>query len=95
LDTVKVFPVPVAPSKVWCFKPFLNPATNCSIALGWSPCGLYLETNSNLSFNSDSPYSLSVRFWHLKSFTCENSSKAKSGFFSDPLMFLFYHKYFN
>src|SRR5690606_4970475 len=36
---VKVFPVPVAPRRTWCFSPRRRPSTSSWIALGWSPRG--------------------------------------------------------
>lgn len=42
-----VFPVPVAPSRVWWRRPFLRPLVSCLMALGWSPVGEKLEVSLN------------------------------------------------
>src|SRR6187455_400697 len=38
---VKVFPVPVAPRRTWCFRPPSTPSDRAAIAVGWSPVGSY------------------------------------------------------
>ena len=43
LAIVKVLPEPVIPSKTWSFFLAFKPATNFSIAWGWSPAGVYFE----------------------------------------------------
>jgi hypothetical protein len=39
LAMVKVLPLPVMPSRVWCFSPPCRPATSWAMASGWSPRG--------------------------------------------------------
>ena len=51
LAIVKVFPVPVAPSKTWFFSPLFKPSTNSTIALGWSPAGLKSDTTLKSFFS--------------------------------------------
>src|SRR5712692_3020676 len=47
LATVKVLPLPVTPSSVWCRSPRRSPATSSSTARGWSPWGLKSLTSLN------------------------------------------------
>src|SRR5262245_57149557 len=47
LAIVKVLPLPVTPSRTWCFLPERNPSTSLRIASGWSPFG----SNSVVSLN--------------------------------------------
>jgi hypothetical protein len=42
LAMVKVFPLPVTPSKVWYLLLFFKPSTSVEMAFGWSPAGKYL-----------------------------------------------------
>ena len=44
LAMVKVLPLPVTPSRVWCLKPLFKPSTSLSTAWGWSPVILKSET---------------------------------------------------
>ena len=37
--SVKVLPVPVAPSRVWCLRPLASPSTAARSPAGWSPVG--------------------------------------------------------
>ena len=55
LAIVKVLPEPVTPRRVSHWLPSLKPLTRSAMAWGWSPVGLYSDTNSkwsivNLSF---------------------------------------------
>ena len=40
LEIVKVFPVPVAPNRIWAFSPFSISWVSSAMASGWSPVGL-------------------------------------------------------
>jgi uncharacterized protein (TIGR02996 family) len=51
---VKVLPLPVTPSRVWCASPRRSPSVNSPIARGWSPCGSY----SLMILKSDMPEAL-------------------------------------
>ena len=42
---VNVLPEPVIPRSVCASSPSLSPSTSSSIAFGWSPDGLYLDTS--------------------------------------------------
>jgi hypothetical protein len=43
---VSVFPVPVAPSRVWCRSPRASPSVSSAMARGWSPAGAKGDTSS-------------------------------------------------
>src|SRR3989344_2477883 len=47
LAMVKVLPVPVAPSRTWCFSFSPIPLRSFSIAFGWSPVGEKGATKRN------------------------------------------------
>src|SRR5688572_14916005 len=47
LAIVSVLPVPVAPSRTWCSRPFVRPSVRRSMACGWSPVGSNGATNLN------------------------------------------------
>src|SRR6185436_8991344 len=46
--TVKVLPLPVTPSRTWCFAPATAPSASASIACGWSPCGVNGDCRRNV-----------------------------------------------
>src|SRR6185437_14432934 len=47
LAMVNVLPEPVTPSRTWCCSRSKSPRVSASIAVPWSPLGLYELTNLN------------------------------------------------
>ena len=45
LAMVKVLPEPVTPNRVCAGVPLRTPSTSCAMAEGWSPIGVYGDSN--------------------------------------------------